>query len=162
MSLQIDFAPSAKAQSPLRLGLASITLAVILGLVWSLSNETEAGLPPNHTLMPTSEEVRSINSAIDDLNFPWLAVLNAIESGADDSLRFLQLDADARDGRMTIQGEARSSRAVLELPARLRSNSAITEARVISQSPAGNTEARDFPIRFALEVKFPASEGEQP
>ena len=162
MSLQIDFAPSAKTQSPLRLGLASITLAVVLGLAWSLSNETEAGLPPNHTLMPTSEEVRNINSAIDDLNVPWLAVLNAIENSADDSLRFLQLDADARDGRMTIQGEARNSRAVLELPARLRSDPEITEARVISQSPASHTEARNFPIRFALEVKFQAAEGEQP
>ena len=149
MSLQIDFVPSAKVQSPLRLGLASITLAVILGLAWSLSNETEAGLPPNHTLMPANEEVRSINSAIDDLNFHWLAVLNTFEP-------------DARDVRMTIQGKARNSRAVLELPARLRSNPAITEARVISQSPASNTEARSFPIRFALEVKFQSSEGEQP
>ena len=85
-----------------------------------------------------------------------------VQCSADDSLRFLQLDADARDGRMTIQGEARNSRAVLELPARLRSNPAITEARVISQSPASNTEARSFPIRFALEVKFQSSEGEQP
>ena len=162
MSLQIDFAPSAKSQSPLRLGIGSIMLAVVLGLAWSLTSETEAGLPPTNTQMPTADEIRSINSAIDDLNFPWLAMLNSIESSAGNSMRLLQLDADARDGRMTIQGEARNSKAVLELPARLRSNPAIAEARVVSQSPASNGETRDFPVRFALEVTFQAIAGAQP
>ena len=53
---------------------------------------------------------------------------------------------------MTIQGEARNSKAVLELPTRLRSNPAIAEARVVSQSPASNSEARDFPVRFATTL----------
>lgn len=162
MSLQIDFAPSTKPQSPLRLGIGAIMLALILGLVWSQTSETEASLLPNHTQMPAAEEVRSINSAIDDLDFPWLAVLNSIETSADDSLRFLQLDADARDQRMTLQGEARNSGAVLELPKRLRSNPAIAEARVVSQSPASHAANHDFPVHFALEVIFKATEGEQP
>jgi hypothetical protein len=162
MSLQIDFAPSAKSQSPLRLGIGSIMLAVTLGLAWSLTSETEAGLLPTHTQMPAAEEIRSINSAIDDLNFPWLAVLNSIESSADNSLRFLQLDADAHDSRMSIQGEARNSKAVLELPARLRSNTVIAEARVVSQSPASNGETRDFPVRFALEVMLQTTAETQP
>lgn len=162
MRLQINFAPTTKAQSPLRLGIGAIMLALILELFWSQTSETEASLLPNHTQMPAAEEIRSINSAIDDLDFPWLAVLNSIESSTDDSLRFLQLDADAREKRMTLQGEARNSITVLELPSRLRSNPAIAEARVVSQSPASNADHHDFPVRFALEVIFKATEGEQP
>lgn len=162
MSLQIDFAPTTKRQSPLRLGIGSLMLVLILGLAWSLTSETEASLSPNEMRLPAAEEIRSINSAIDELDFPWLAVLNSIEQSADGSLRFLQLDADARDQRMTLQGEARNSGAVLELPKRLRSNPAIADARVISQSPASHAENHEFPVRFALEVMFKPIEGEQP
>jgi hypothetical protein len=162
MSLRINFAPTAKPLSPQRLVTSAIMLALTLGLVWLQSNETEASLPPNQARMPSAEGVRSINNAIDDLNFPWLAVLNSIETSADESLRFLQIDADTRDKRMTMQGEARNSKAVLELPNRLRRNPAIADARVVSQSPASNADNHDFPERFALEVIFQGTEGAQP
>lgn len=162
MSLQIDFAPARPGKSPLRLGIGSTLLALLIGLVWIVTNETEAGLPPHQTLLPSEEEVRTINRAIDDINFPWLALLTAIEGSTDDSLRIIQLDASASDERLTLQGEARDSRAVLELPARLRATSAIADARVLSQSPASLTEVRDYPIRFALEVTLRSAEGERP
>ena len=162
MSLQIDFAPVARRQSPLRLAIGSAMLALIIGAAWSLTGEMEVGLPANYVSMPAEEEIQGINSAIDDLNFPWLAVLTSIESSADETLRILQLDADARDGRLNTQGEARDSRVVLELPGRLRRNPAIADARVVSQSPASDGETHEFPIRFALEVTFGVPEGEQP
>lgn len=162
MSLQINFAPRSARQSPLRLGISAAMLALILAMTWSLTSETEAGLPPHQTLMPSAEEIQHINSAIDELNFPWLALLTSLENSADESLRIIQFDADIRDGRLSLQGEARDSRAVLELPGRLRTNPAVSAARVISQSPAKHGEIRDFPIRFALEVTFRTPAGEQP
>ena len=162
MSLNIDFAPSTPKRSPLRLGIGSTMLALILAVAWILSSETEAGLPPHQALMPSEEEIQNINRAVDDLNFPWLAVLTSLENSTDESLRVIQIDADARDGRLNLQGEARDSRAVLDLPGRLRTHAAVSDARVVSQSPADNGDPREFPVRFALEITLGNSAGELP
>ncbi len=162
MKLKIDFAPVAPGKSSIRLGLGSILLALLLGIAWTMTSETEAGLPQNQTLIPSEEEVQAINKAIDELNFPWLEVLTLVETSVDTSLRITQFDADAREGRLVLHGEARDSRAVLELPSRLRESATVSDARVTSQSPANRTDATSFPIRFALEVTFRSGSGEQP
>ncbi len=162
MSLNIDFAPPKQKQSPLSLGIGSTMLLLTLALAWALTSETEAGLPPNQTLMPGEEEIQSINRAVDDLNFPWLAVLTSLENSTDERLRIIQIDADARDGRLSLQGEARDSRAVLVLPGHLRSHAAISDARVVSQSPADTREPREFPVRFALEITLSSSAEAKP
>lgn len=161
MTLRIDFAPPAPRQASLRLGVWSVMLAVVLGTAWMMSSETEARLPNNLASMPAEEEIRAINQAIDDLNFPWLSVLTLLESSVDDSLRITQVDAEARDARLTLQGEARDSRAVLDLPGRLRSNPLVADVRVVNQSPVAG-EAGAFPIRFALEVSLSPTEGGRP
>jgi hypothetical protein len=162
MSLRIDFAPVSGRKSSLRLGIGSAVMALILALAWTITNETEAGLPQYQSSRPAEEEIRAINRAIDELNFPWLQVLMLVEKGVDDSLRIVRFDANARDGRLNLHGEARDSRSVLELPAKLRASPVVADARVISQSPVGGGDASIFPIRFALEVSFLAFEGEQP
>jgi hypothetical protein len=162
MSLRIDFAPVRGRKSSLRVGIGSAVMALILALAWTITSETEAGLPHYQSATPTQEEIRAINNAIDELNFPWLQVLVLVEGSVDDSLRIVQFDANARDGRLNLQGEARDSRSVLELPARLRTSQVVADARVMSQNPASNHEAGSFPIRFALEVSFRVTEGVQP
>jgi hypothetical protein len=162
MSLLIDFSPKSPSSSPLRVGIGSAVLALTLAAAWMLTSESEAGLLPHQALMPAEEEIRGINSAIDDLNFPWLAVLTALESSTDESLRIIQLDADAHDRRLNLRGEARDGRAVLDLPGRLSTHSAVGEARVVSQSPADNGEHSEFPVRFELEVTLRGSDGGQP
>ena len=162
MSLQIDFAPSSKPRVPVRLGIGAIMLVLILALTWSVTSETEAGLPPNNKLMPGADEIRRMNSAIDDLNFPWLAILTSVEQSTDDYLRLHHLDADGRDRRMTIRGEASNGNAVLAFSERLRASPAIADARITSQSPASSSETAGFPVRFALEVSIHAAEEEKP
>ena len=162
MSLEIDFAPPSKSRPSWRMGLWAMMLTLLLGLTWSLTSETEAGLPHSYGLIPSEEEIRSINSAIDDLNFPWLALLKAIEESGDECIRILQLDADVRDLRMTIKGEARNGNAVLELPDRLRDKPVIEAARVTSQTPAANSGTGNFPLRFALEASLRIQEGDKP
>ncbi|HWR80831.1 MAG TPA: hypothetical protein VN303_11620 [Pseudomonas sp.] len=162
MSLRIDFAPSAGRKSSLRLGLGSAAMVLILSLAWVITSETEAGLPQSLVSQPAEEDIRMMNNAIDELNFPWLQILSLVEDSVDDTLRIIQFDANARDGRLSLHGEAKDSRVVLELPARLRASPVIEEARVISQNPAGNNETGNFPIRFALEVTFRATDRIQP
>ena len=161
MRLNIDFAPPSASRSPLRLKIGSVVLVLMLAAAWTLTSETEAGLPPQE-VMPNEEDIHSINRAIDDLDFPWLAVLKSLEDSVDESIRLIQFDADARDGRLNLQGEARDGRATLDLPGRLSGHSVISAARLLSQNPAGNDEPREFPLRFALEVSLRASAGGQP
>jgi hypothetical protein len=160
--VKIDFAPPRQGRSSIRLGVSAVMLALLLGMVWSISGETEAAFSQNASSMPSEEEMHAINSAVDELNFPWSEVLSLLEASVDGSLRIIQFDADATAGRLSLQGEARDSRSVLELPDRLRASPLITEAHVISQSPASDQETNGYPIRFALAATFRPLAGEQP
>jgi len=160
--VNIDFAPPGRHKASMRLGVSAIMLALLLGMVWSITGDTEAAFPQNASAMPSEEEVQAINSAVDELNFPWPEVLSLVEASVDGSLRIIQFDADARENRLTLHGEARDSRSVLELPDRLRASPLITDARVISQNPASDQETNGYPIRFALVATFRPLAGEQP
>ena len=146
----------------MRLGISAVMLALLLGMVWSITGDTEAAFPQNASAMPSEEEVHAINSAVDELNFPWSEVLSLVEASVDGSLRIIQFDADTTRDRLSLQGEARDSRSVLELPDRLRASPLITDARVISQNPAGDQETNGYPIRFALAATLRPLAGEQP
>jgi Fimbrial assembly protein (PilN) len=160
--MKIDFAPPGQHRSLMRLAISVVMLALLLGMVWSITSETEAAFPPNASLIPSEEEMHAINSAVDELNFPWSEVLSLVETSVDDNLRIIQLDADARENRLTLHGEARDSRSVLELPDRLRRSPLITDARVISQNPASDQESTGYSIRFALAATFRPAKVEQP
>lgn len=159
--LRLDFTP-ASSQSSLRVGLGSAMLALVLAVTWSLTGDTEAGPPPHQAALPSVEEVQAINTAVDELNFPWGRVLGLVETSIDDSQRITRFEADARDGRLSFQGEARDSRTVLALPGRLRADALVADARVLSQGPANAAENGGFPVRFALEVSLQPGSGEQP
>lgn len=160
--MNIDFAPPSQHKSSMRLGISAAMLALLLGMVWSITGDTEAAFPHNASSVPSEEEVQVINSAIDALNFPWPEILSLVEASVDDGLRIIQFDADPRENRLTLHGEARDSRSVLELPDRLRASPLIADARVISQNPAGDREANGYPIRFALTATLRPLAGEQP
>jgi len=160
--VKIDFAPPRQGRPSIRLAVSAVMLALSLGMVWSITGETEAAFPQNASSLPSEEEMHAINSAVDELNFPWSEVFSLLEASVDGRSRIIQFDADVRAGRLSLQGEARDSRSVLELPERLRASPLITEARVISQSPAGDQETNGYPVRFALEATFRPLAGEQP
>lgn len=159
--LLLDFAP-ARSGSSLRVGVGLAMLALVLAVTWSLTGDTEAGPPPHQAALPSIEEVQAINTAVDELNFPWGRVLGLVETSIDDSQRITRFEADARDGRLSFQGDARDSSAVLALPGRLRADALVADARVLSQGPANATENGGFPVRFALEVNLQTHSGELP
>jgi hypothetical protein len=159
--LRLDFAPH-PAPSSLRLGLGSAMLALILALAWSLNNETVA-VPPEHlAALPSLEEVDAINGAIDELNFPWTHVLGIVESIVGDDLRLARFEADARDGKAGLQGEARESRAIFNLPAQLRANPLVADARIVSQAPVSESIGSAYSMRFGLELSLQTPTGERP
>lgn len=159
--LLLDFAP-ARRESSLRVGLGSAMLALVLAVTWSLTGDTEAGPPPHQAALPSAEEVQAINTAVDELNFPWGRVLGLVETSIDDRQRITRFEADARDERLSVQGEARDSSAVLALPGRLRADALVADARVLSQGPTNATENGGFPVRFTLEVNLQIRSGDQP
>lgn len=154
MKLDINFAPHHAGRGSLRMGIGTAILTLTLGIAWTVTSETEAGLPHYGSQMPSEEEVQAINTAVDELNFPWLDILTLVETSTNETVRISQFDADAREGRLTLNGEARYSRAILELPSRLRASPVVIDARVTSQSPTDAREVSSYPIRFALEVSF--------
>jgi hypothetical protein len=160
--VKIDFAPPRQGRPSIRLAISAVMLALSLGMVWSITGETEAAFPQNASSLPSEEEMHAINSAIDELNFPWSEVFSLLEASVDGRSRIIQFDADVRAGRLSLQGEARDSRSVLELPDRLRASPLITEARIISQSPAGEQATNGYPVRFALEATFRTLAGARP
>jgi len=161
--LRINFAPAGEKPRALGFGVGSLALAALLCAAWLQSSTTEAGLPLALTPPPAEEEIAAINVATEDLNFPWLNLLGAVENSLPDGVRLNQLEADARDGLLTLDGEAADRKLVLELPGRLRAQPAVLDARVLNSSPAGRVksgggeEGADggvLPIRFVLEVRF--------
>lgn len=152
MKLQLDFTPRKPDKASRRLSLAGLMLSLLLGIVWGITSNTEAGPPHEHTTTPADEEIAAINQAVGELNFPWADLLALLEASIDAEARLLQVEVNAGEGRLTLRGEARDSRTVLALPGRLRSGSPISDARIVSQNPADSAEPGAYPIRFTLEA----------
>lgn len=161
MKIAIDFAPRPRRRAPLRLGLGAGLLAALIGGLGTLSPESVATLSPPPAAALSGTEVAAVNRAIADLNFPWPALLAALEAAAGDSVRFSQFEADAAGNLFSLQGEARNEAAVLALPAALRGQGPIGEARLLGQSRALPGEGSEFPVRFSL-VLTRQSAGESP
>jgi hypothetical protein len=161
VNLNIDFAPRRQRDKRpwLGLSLGTASLSLLFALAWPLGNESAAGLhfSPENPLL--EESTQGLNKAIDDLNFPWLAVLTLLEENTGPDLRLGQMEADSRSARLTLQGEARNQRLVLALPDNLRKNPLVSEARIISQSTATSGESQEFPTCFALEIQFSLAAG---
>jgi len=152
MKLKLDFAPRTPDKSARRLSLAGLMLTLLLGIVWGITSNTEAGPPREHSTTPADEEIAAINQAVGELNFPWADLLAQVEASIDSQARLLQIEVNAGEGRLTLRGEASDSRAVLALPGRLRTGAPISDARILSQIPVDSSEPGAYPIRFTLEA----------
>jgi len=159
MKLQINFAVQSKQPRLFRLGLGSASLILCCALIWTMTGETEAGLRISQANLPGEAKVTAINQSIDDLNFPWVSVLGLLEKNSGNDLRFRQIEADTRNSRLTLHGEAKEARAVIALPEQLRANQLIGEARILSQSTSEDAVAMEYPTRFSLELQIVPSGG---
>ena len=106
--------------------------------------------------------MHAINSAVDELNFPWPRFSRWSKRASMAVCASSSSMPMPREYRLSLHGEARDSRSVLELPDRLRASPLIIDARVISQNPASDQDTNGYPIRFALAATFRPLAGEQP
>lgn len=166
MSLRINFAPrspKAQPQRPrVRLGLGALLVATLILTITGMSPEIDASLTPPPAIGLAESEVETINHAIDDLNFPWLSLLSTLETQLNGNTRLTRFEVDANTTQISLQGEARDEKSVLDLPRRLRQQGPIGEVRLVSQSAALPGEGGEFPIRFALSVQLANMPGGRP
>jgi hypothetical protein len=159
MKLQINFAVQPRPPRLMRLGLGSASLLLCCALVWTMTGETEAGLRISQANLPSEAKVTAINQGIDDLNFPWLSILDLLEKHSGNDLRFSRIEADTRNSRLTLHGEAKETRAVIALPEQLRADPLVGEARISGQSTSEDAAAMEYPTRFSLELQILPSGG---
>lgn len=153
MKLDLDFAPRAQ-KTGMRLGLVSLLLCLVLGIVWGVTGNTEAGLPSGQTRQLGVEEIGAINEVIGQLNFPWKALLAHLRASVDEQSRLEQIEIDVAENRLTLRGEARDSQSVLAILNRLREGSLLSDVRIVSQNPVAAAEAGPYPLRFTLEASL--------
>ena len=156
--LAIDFAPQRKTVKPagwLASG-AGAVLLIVAGFIW---------LPPAHVeashmaeavprALPDSERAQAVDTAIRELNLPWLAVLDALnaEFGPGAAAVLLQVDTDVRRAIVRLEGEANDAAIVQDYPARLRALEPIAEATLVGQEIRSEKPVR--PVRFVIELRM--------
>ena len=156
--LAIDFAPKRKAVKPSG-WLASSAGALLLiaaGFVWlppahvEASHMAEAG----HRALPDSDRAQAVDTAVRELNLPWLAVLDALnaEFGPTAEAVLLQVDTDVRRAVVRLEGEANDAVTVQGYPARLRALAPVAEATLVGQEIRNDKQAR--PVHFVIELRM--------
>lgn len=161
--LAIDFAPTRKTVRPagwLASG-AGAVLLVVAGFAWlppahvEASHMTEAS--QRQRVLPDGDSAQAVDMAVRELNLPWLAVLDALNSefgpGADAVL--LQVDTDVRRAIVRLEGAANDAAVVQGYPARLRALGPIAEATLVGQEVRGDAQSHHSrPVRFVIELRM--------
>ncbi len=153
MKLDLDFAPR-PPKAGIRLGLVALLLCLVLGIVWGITGNTEAGQPSGQIRQPGAEEIGAINEAIGQLNYPWSALLAHLRTSVDEQSRLEQIEIDVAENRLTLRGEARDSQSVLAILNRLREGFLLGDVRIVSQNPVAAAEAGPYPLSFTLEASL--------
>lgn len=154
--LLIDFAPR---QSPRRreswlAGSLGALLVATVGMAWLPTAQVEASHMATTTerRLPGADEAQAVDAAVRELNLPWLALLDAIESsfGQDGNTVLLNVEADIRRASVRLSGEARDSASIQALPAHLRGLAGIADVQLRGQEAQVNNT--NWPVHFTLEL----------
>lgn len=156
--LAIDFAPRRKTVRPagwLASG-AGVVLLAVAGFVWLPPAHVEAShmAEASRRSLPDGDRAQAVDRAISELNLPWLAILDALntEFGPGAKGVLLRMDTDARRGIVRIEGEASDAAIVQGYPARLRALGPIAAATLVGQEVRGDALSR--PVRFVVELRM--------
>lgn len=156
--LAIDFAPKRQAVKPTRWlasGAGALLLAVA-GFAWLPPAPVEAShmATASQRALPDSDRAQAVDTAIRELNLPWLAILDALNVtfGPNADAVLLQVDTDARRAVVRLEGEANDAVTVQGYPARLRALEPIAEATLVGQEVRNDKQSR--PVRFVIELRM--------
>lgn len=131
-------------------------LAIVVAWAWLLTPAVEASLPGEPVrvrAMAPADEAAAVDAAVRELNWPWIAALDAVSTAlaATPGLRATRIDGDIASGSLRVAGEARDAVRVLGLPAALRELPGVAEARLVGQEPRQGDSGWD--IQFVLEIR---------
>lgn len=108
----------------------------------------------SHRVLPDDDRAQAVDMAVRELNLPWLAVLDALNSefGPSADAVLLQVDTDARRAIVRLEGAANDAAIVQGYPARLRALGPIAEATLVGQEVRADAPSR--PVRFVIELRM--------
>lgn len=164
MRLNIDFAPQSRWPG-VKSGLLLLLALFVTGdALWELSRQSTQYQAAENTLAGVRlrakqlrnavphKQVEAVNRAVLQLNLPWAPLLMAIEEQLNDEVALLSLEPDAARQVLRIQGEAKSSDAMLDFVKKLGKKE-LFQAVVLTRHEINESD-RNKPYRFTLEAQW--------
>lgn len=100
----------------------------------------------------TAQELLSAQQVILQLNVPWSALLDALESVPTSHVALIEIVPDARLRRLRIKAEARSPDDMIAYVSRLRSVPALSA--VVLRQHEVDVQNRNRPVRFEMDATW--------
>lgn len=97
-------------------------------------------------------EIRRANMVIDQLNLPWAALFQAVESASDGTIALLSIQPDAQKQSVRITGEAKKLEDVLGYIERLQDDTQLINASLLSHEI--RQQDAEKPVRFTLTANW--------
>lgn len=113
--------------------------------------------PPPVPLLLSEPQVVAINNAIEQLNTPWPAVLDAFEHVASSHVALLQIEPDHRRRLVKGVAEAKDHQRMLDYVGQIGAVAPFAGAMVTRHEV--NEKDRNRPLRFMFEARLDASSG---
>ncbi len=98
------------------------------------------------------ERIRAANLVIADIDKPWAALLNALESSGTDHTSLLTVEPDGDRRELKLLGEARSTEAVFTFLQTLSAQPAIDSAYLLGHQI--NAQDPQRPVRFNVQASW--------
>ena len=166
--VRIDFSGTRPAPSGWGLVLFAIGIAACTAATWRLSElsvrEARAvadvdrartrmtirqPVEPARTSLPETQ-VTAINSAITQLNLPWLALFESLENVKPKNIVLLSLEPDGKKRVLRILAEAKQADDMLDFVRLLRAQPQFSDAVLLKHDT--NLQDPNRPLRFLVEA----------
>lgn len=115
----------------------------------SRTQQSARAVPPDAA---QQSEIRRANNVIDELNLPWAALFEAVESASNGAIALLSIQPDAQKQSVRITGEAKTLDDVLAYIERLQEDTQLTNASLLSHEI--RQQDAEKPIRFTLTANW--------
>lgn len=107
------------------------------------------------------KQIRLINNLIIEERFPWLPIVDDIETSLPDGLCLQRIASGPELKSLVLEGDAKDSSEIAEFMDRLKKKTRYFQAEILSLSVSGfkkDQEEAERPIRFQISLSFQGSE----
>lgn len=100
----------------------------------------------------TADRAAAVDAAVGQLNLPWGAVFDAVESATPDGVALLSLEPDAKNDLIRIVAEAGSIDDMLRYVERLKARPSLAGVFLVKHEVNANDS--NLPLRFQIEARW--------